>query len=246
MGKSTLLQTGGHFILSPGFRLTKAKEKSNVPTTVSFKVAEVLLFHPQFIQKKLLFHPQFQWSEIIWNGSEMIYEKDRKPWYHWLYRPKPLEIKEPRHFGLSPEKWWRWRESNSRPKAFPQKFLRVQPMVGHSPSSMPIGRPTGRLSRKSLMLPGFHTRFSCMVVARHQACRWTWADGRAALRSHCELIICLFSVYFNVPFLTQTEQTATRLSWFYTPVETRNIPTSLFISHFSLLRSSFPALRSGF
>ena len=25
--------------------------------------------------------------------------------------------------------WWRWRESNSRPKAFPQDFLRAQLMI---------------------------------------------------------------------------------------------------------------------
>lgn len=34
-----------------------------------------------------------------------------------------------RPIGLFLFSWWRWRESNSRPKAFPQDFLRAQLMI---------------------------------------------------------------------------------------------------------------------
>ena len=100
--------------------------------------------------KNLLFHPQFSESEMAGDGSEMIYEKDRKPWYHWVYRSKPLEIKEPRHFLPRSKKWWRRWDSNSRPKAFPQNFLRVQLMIYISPLRPPINRLSETLSRWSL------------------------------------------------------------------------------------------------
>jgi len=34
--------------------------------------------------------------------------------------------------------WWRWRESNSRPKAFPQDFLRAQPVIYYF--AVPVAR----------------------------------------------------------------------------------------------------------
>nr|DAW78823.1 MAG TPA: hypothetical protein [Caudoviricetes sp.] len=43
--------------------------------------------------------------------------------------------------------WWRWRESNSRPKAFPLDFLRAQLMNRFSPWQPLISRLLPQLSR---------------------------------------------------------------------------------------------------
>ena len=43
--------------------------------------------------------------------------------------------------------WWRWRESNSRPKAFPQEFLRAQLMVWNSDFWPSVSKLTEILSR---------------------------------------------------------------------------------------------------
>ena len=42
---------------------------------------------------------------------------------------KPLNLKGSSVFLATSKKWWRWRESNSRPKTFPQEFLRAQPVI---------------------------------------------------------------------------------------------------------------------
>ncbi len=45
------------------------------------------------------------------------------------YRLSCRKFKSPEKISLSNRLWWRWRESNPRPKVFPQEFLRAQLMI---------------------------------------------------------------------------------------------------------------------
>ena len=51
-----------------------------------------------------------------------------------------------KEFGFIFE-WWKWWESNPRPKAHSLDFLRAHPMIEFSPNLLPIGRPQSELSR---------------------------------------------------------------------------------------------------
>lgn len=46
-----------------------------------------------------------------------------------VYRLSSRKFKSPEKISLSNRLWWRWRESNPRPKVFPQEFLRAQLMI---------------------------------------------------------------------------------------------------------------------
>ena len=61
-------------------------------------------------------------SPLHWSGSLHGHAR-RVRLSHSIYRNKN------RPCGLFLFLWWRWRESNSRPKAFPQDFLRAQLMI---------------------------------------------------------------------------------------------------------------------
>ena len=60
----------------------------------------------------------------------------------------PLQIKNSRDFSLEPEQWWRWWESNPRPRAFPKDFLRAQPIAFGSLTLRQRGKLGVSLSRE--------------------------------------------------------------------------------------------------
>lgn len=114
----------------------------------------------------------------------------------------------------------RTRVQNQFHAAFSERILCKE----FSPIGLSKGRISDRLSRCSLMLPGFHIRFPAFVRSDPVPAgelRLTFAQNYAA---NAKLLFVFLAFIFNVPFLTQTEQTAARLLRFSDPVETFTSP----------------------
>ena len=67
--------------------------------------------------------------------------------------------------------WWRWRESNPRPRVFPKDFLRAQPLAAVSLTRRPTANSGFRYPVDTLTLPGDHARGPCMHDAGFLRCR---------------------------------------------------------------------------
>ncbi len=73
--------------------------------------------------------------------------------------------------NLKPKLWWRWWESNPRPRMFPKNFLRAQPLVIDSLTLRLTANSGLRYPVDTLTLPGDHARGPCMVDAGFSDCR---------------------------------------------------------------------------
>ena len=93
--------------------------------------------------------------------------------YRLRYESKTLGTKYRKH-----SKWWRWWESNPRPRVFPKNFLRAQPPDKISLARRQNGKLGARYPVDTLTLPGDHARGPCMVDAGFSDCRWSEADAR--------------------------------------------------------------------
>ena len=67
--------------------------------------------------------------------------------------------------------WWRWRESNPRPRVFPKDLLRAQPVAIASLTRRQWANSGFRYPVDTLTLPGAYARGPCIADAGFSGCR---------------------------------------------------------------------------
>ena len=138
------------------------------------------------------------------NGLKSRFKKRRNHWNHALSvaikKPGTRQHPEPISGG----------DDGSRThvrKHFHWNFSGCSFCFKISLQTAPKSRLCPRLSRCSLMLPGFHMKFSCMIDAVHPACRWAGDDTHslwltyAAIATGAKLLFFLAFI-FKRPLLT--------------------------------------------